>query len=275
MSRARPIAIVKGAGDLGSGVAYRLWKSGFRVLCIDLEKPMVIRRMVSFASALYTNRIAVEGIVAAKISYTDEAVYLWQRETMPVMADPVARAVEVLQPEIVVDVIMAKHNVNTRITDAPVVIACGPGFKAGEVCHAVVETNRGHDLGRVIWTGAAEPNTGTPGKVGGQDTLRVVRAPVAGMFYGRKAIGDRVKQGDLIATVGTTPVYATLAGVVRGMLHDGVHVTENLKVGDIDPRGDTRYCYTISDKALAIGGGVMEAVFTLRDKWQEKPGYVP
>ena len=272
MSRANPIAIVKGAGDLGTGVAFRLWKSGFRVLCIDLEKPLVIRRMVSFASALYTNRIAVEGVVAARINYTDEAVYLWQRDTLPVMADPTARSIQVLQPEIVVDVIMAKSNLNTRITDAAVVIACGPGFKAGETCHAVIETNRGHDLGRVIWTGAAEPNTGVPGKVGGQDTLRVVRAPVAGLFYGRKAIGDTVKQGDLIATVGTTPVHSPLAGVVRGLMHDGVQVSEGLKVGDVDPRGETRYCFTISDKALAIGGGVLEAVFTLREKWQEKPG---
>ena len=268
MSRENPTALVKGAGDLGTGIAFRLHKAGFRVLCTDLEKPLVIRRMVSFASAIYSGRISVEGVVAAKIIFADEAMSLWLRDTIPVMADSTGRAIEALKPDIVVDAILAKRNLGTKISDAKVVIACGPGFTAGEDCHALIETNRGHDLGRVLWSGQAEPNTGTPGKVGGADVERVVRASAEGTFYGRKAIGDLVKQGDVIATINSTPVPAPLSGVLRGLLHDGVTVKQGLKVGDIDPRGDVRYCFTISDKALAIGGGVLEAVFTLRDRWR-------
>jgi xanthine dehydrogenase accessory factor len=270
MPRTIPIAVVKGAGDLGTGVAYRLWKCGFRVLCTDLAKPLVIRRAVAFAAALYDGRITIEGVQCERIYYADEAMYLWQRNTIAVVADPVGRVVESLQPEVVIDAIMAKRNTGTAITDAPCVVALGPGFTAGQDGHAVIETNRGHDLGRVLWVGAAAPNTGVPGKVGGEDEKRVVRAPAAGTFYGRKAIGDMVKDGDLIAQVDGQPVRATLAGVLRGLLHDNVGVTEGLKVADIDPRGDPRYCYTISDKALAIAGGVLEAVFTMREAWRSK-----
>lgn len=270
MPRDIPVAIVKGAGDLGTGVAYRLWKCGFRVLCTDLDKPMVIRRSVAFASALYDGRITVEGVQCERVFYADEAVYLWQRNTLPVVADPQGRMIEALQPEIIVDAILAKRNAaGTLITDAPCVVALGPGFTAGTHCHAVIETQRGHDLGRVLWVGSAAPNTGVPGKVGGEDERRVVRAPKAGQFYGRKAIGDLVKEGDIIAQVDTEPVRATLAGVLRGMLHD-MPVLANVKVADIDPRGDPRYCASISDKALAVAGGVLEAVFTLREAWQVK-----
>ncbi len=265
-----PIAVVRGAGDLGTGVAFRLWKAGFRVLCIDIEKPLVIRRMVAFASALYAGRMVVEGVSATRISFVDEALYLWQRDTLPVLADPVGRCIEVLKPHVVVDAIMAKRNLaGTQITQAPVVIACGPGFEVGVHCHAVIETNRGHDLGRVLWDGKAEPNTNVPGKVGGEDTKRVVRAPISGLMYGRKAIGDMVKVGQPIATVGTTIVEAPLAGVLRGLIHDGIDVVYGMKIGDIDPRGIQRHCFTISDKALAIGGGVLEAVMTMREKWQD------
>ena len=268
--RSIPIAVVRGAGDLGTGVAFRLWKAGFRVLCLDIEKPLVIRRMVSFGSALYEGRIVVEGVVATRISFSDEAHYLWQRDTLPVLPDPAGRSIDVLQPQVVVDVIMAKRNIGkTVIGMAPVVVACGPGFVAGVDCHAVIETNRGHDLGRVLWTGSAEPNTNQPGKVGGEDEKRVVRAPVSGQMYGRKAIGDMIKVGQPIATVGKTIVEAPLSGVLRGLLHDGIDVSYGLKIGDIDPRGVQRYCFTISDKALAIGGGVLEAVMTMRAKWRE------
>jgi xanthine dehydrogenase accessory factor len=268
--RSLPIAIVKGAGDLGTGAAYRLWRAGFRVLCTDLEKPLVIRRSVAFASALYDARITVDGASGERIMYIDEAVYTWQRNSIPVIADPAARAVDILKPEVLVDAVMAKRNTGTRITDAPVVVACGPGFTAGEDCHAVIETQRGHHLGRVLYEGSAVLNTGMPGKVGGEDALRVVRAPCAGRMYGRKAIGDLVKPGDIIAQINSTIVTAPLGGVLRGLLHDGVQVTENMKIGDIDPRGEVSYCYSISDKALAIGGGVLEAAFALREKWQSR-----
>jgi xanthine dehydrogenase accessory factor len=266
--RTHPIAVVKGGGDLGTGVAYRLWRAGFRVLCTDLPKPLVIRRSVAFAAALYDARITIDGAMAMRIMYADEAVYMWQRDGIPVIADPAGRSVAALQPEVVVDAIMAKQNTGTMITDASVVIACGPGFVAGTDCHAVIETQRGHNLGRVIHAGSAAQNTGVPGEVGGAGESRVVRAPVAGIMYGRKAIGDIVKEGDIIAQVDTTVVRAPLGGVVRGLMHDEVNVTANMKIGDIDPRGDVSYCYSISDKALAVGGGVLEAVFSLRDRWQ-------
>jgi xanthine dehydrogenase accessory factor len=266
--RSVPIAIVKGAGDLGTGAAYRLWRAGFRVLCMELEKPLVIRRGVSFAAALYDARITVDGAQAERILFVDEAVYAWQRNGIPVIADPAGRSMGILHPHVLVDAVMAKRNTGTKIGDAPLVVACGPGFTAGTDCHAVVETQRGHNLGRVIWNGTAEPNSGVPGKVGGQDALRVVRAPCAGQMYGRKAIGDIVKPGDIIAQVNTTVVQAPIGGVLRGLLHDGVQVEEHMKIADIDPRAEVSYCYTISDKALAVGGGVLEAVFALRDKWQ-------
>ncbi len=270
MARDIPIAIVKGAGDLGTGVAYRLWKCGFRVLCTDLEQPLVIRRTVAFASAIYEGCVTVEGVACQRIVYADEAFHLWQRETLPVIADPVARTVQALRPEIVVDAIMAKRNTGTAIHDAPCVIALGPGFTAGQDCHAVIETQRGHDLGRVIWSGSASPNTGIPGKVGGEDARRVVRAPCHGQLYGRRAIGDFVKEGEVIAQVDRTPVPATLSGVLRGLLHDGVPVKAGMKIADVDPRGEQRFCFSISDKALAVGGGVLEAVFTLRARWQRQ-----
>jgi len=268
MAREIPIAVVKGAGDLGTGVAYRLWKCGFRVLCADLPEPLVIRRAVAFASVLYDGRAVIEGVQCERVSYADEAIYLWQRNTLPVVADPVGRVVESLRPEIVVDAILAKRNLGTTIIDAPCVVALGPGFSAGKDCHAVVETNRGHDLGRVIWQGSAEPDTGQPGKVGGEDNRRVVRAPRDGMFYGRKAIGDLVKAGSVIGQVDVEPVQATIDGVLRGLLHDRHPVTKGLKIADIDPRNEPRHCFTISDKALAVGGGVLEAVFMMRTSWQ-------
>jgi xanthine dehydrogenase accessory factor len=267
--RSNPVAVVKGAGDLGTGVAYRLWRTGFRVLCVDLEKPLVIRRGASFAAALYDARITVDGAQAERIMYVDEAVYAWQRNCIPVLADPGWRSVAIMQPEALVDAIMAKRNTGTKIGDAPVVVACGPGFTAEKDCHAVVETQRGHDLGRVLYSGSASADTGVPGQVGGESAQRVVRAPCDGPMYGRRAIGDIVKAGDTIAQVDTTLVKAPIAGVLRGLLHDGVQVKAGLKIGDIDPRAEVRYCYSISDKALAVGGGVLEAVFAFRERWRE------
>jgi xanthine dehydrogenase accessory factor len=270
MARDIPIAIVKGAGDLGTGVAYRLWKCGFRVLCTDLEHPLVIRRTVAFASAIYEGCITVEGVACERIFYADEAFSLWQRDTLPVIADPTGRSVQALRPDVVVDAIMAKHNTGTTINDASCVVALGPGFTAGQDCHAVIETQRGHDLGRVIWSGSASPNTGVPGKVGGEDARRVVRSPCDGRLYARRAIGDFVKEGEVIAQVDGAPVFATLSGILRGLLHDGISVRAGLKIADIDPRGEQRFCFSISDKALAIGGGVLEAVFALRARWQRQ-----
>jgi xanthine dehydrogenase accessory factor len=264
MTREIPIAVVRGAGDLGTGVALRLWRTGFRVICIDLPKPLVIRRTVAFASALYDGRVTVENVQCERISMADEAFFLWSRNTLPVLVDPEARIVDLLQPEVLIDAILAKRNLGTTIKQAPCVVALGPGFIAGVDCHAVVETQRGHDLGRVLWQGSAAPNTGIPGVIGGEDEKRVLRAPVDGVFYGRRAIGDKIKAHEVIAQVDKTPVISEIGGILRGLLHDGMSVTKGLKVADVDPRGDVRHCFSVSDKALAIAGGVLEAVFMQR-----------
>ncbi len=283
--RAIPIALVKGAGDLGTGVAYRLWRCGFRVVCLDLDRPMVIRRTVAFASAIYEGRITVEGAQADRIYFADEAMYVWGNNGIPVMADPEARAIPALGPDIVVDAILAKRNTGTKISDAPVVIACGPGFTVGVDCHAVVETLRGHNLGRVLRDGHAAADTGIPGEIGGESVRRVVRAPEAGIVVGRRAIGDSVTAGDLIAEIENvaplassarsgdrpavrhTDVRAPITGMLRGLIHDGVAVTAGMKIADIDPRAEPSHCYSISDKALAIGGGVVEAALSMRARF--------
>jgi xanthine dehydrogenase accessory factor len=265
-SRERPIAVVKGGGDLGSGVAWRLWNVGFRVICTDLAQPLVIRRTVAFSNAIYEGRALVEGVSAERIGAADEAFFAWSQNTLPVIVDPDARVVDIYKPEVIVDAIMAKRNTGTTLAHAPRVVALGPGFVAGVDCHAVVETQRGHDLGRVLWSGSAAPNTGVPGVIGGEGERRVVRAPADGRIYGRRAIGDAVKAGEVIASIDQTPVLATIDGMLRGMLHDRVRVSAGMKIADIDPRGVRAHCYTISDKALAIAGGVLEAVLTQRSR---------
>jgi len=263
-TRERPIAVVKGGGDLGSGVAWRLWKVGFRVICTDLAQPMVIRRTVAFSTAIYEGRAIVEGVSAERIGAADEAFFAWSQNTLPVIVDPEARVVDIYKPEVVVDAIMAKRNTGTSLALAPRVVALGPGFIAGTDCHAVVETQRGHDLGRVLWSGSAAPNTGIPGVIGGEGEKRVVRAPADGQIYGRRAIGDMVQAGEIIASIDQTPVPATINGMLRGMLHDRVRVAAGTKIADIDPRSERSHCYSISDKALAIAGGVLEAVLSIR-----------
>jgi len=259
----RPIVIIKGAGDLGTGVAYRLHRAGFRVLCTDLPQPLVIRRTVAFASALFDGHMTVEDVRAEHIHHIDEADAVWQRNCVPVIIDPVCQSRSQLQPIAIIDCILAKRNTGTILTDAPIVVACGPGFTVGQDCHAIVETMRGHHLGRVIRRGTALPNTGVPGEIGGHSAQRVVRAPCAGIFKSCSKIGDIVTQGQILATVDTSPVFATINGVLRGIIYDGLTVNQGLKVADIDPRAEVSHCFSISDKALAIGGGVLEAVLSL------------
>jgi xanthine dehydrogenase accessory factor len=255
--------VVKGGGDLGTGVAWRLHRCGFRVLVTEIPRPTVIRRAVAFASAVYENEITVDGITARQVTDDAGVATCWKEERVPVLVDPEGAVILRLQPDVVVDAIIAKRNVGTRITDAPVVVALGPGFTAGVDCHAVVETNRGHNLGRVLLQGSAEPNTGAPGIVGGQSARRVLRASAEGRFQALRAIGDRVQAEQVVAYVDDAPVRSQLDGVVRGLLHDGLRVSSGMKVGDVDPRGVVSHCFTISDKALALGGGVLEAIMYL------------
>lgn len=255
--------VIKGAGDLASGVAVRLYRSGIQVTMTDLPFPTAIRRTVSFCPALTEGAAEVEGIRAVRAENAAEAFAAMARGEIAVLADPEANIIKEMNPPVVIDAILAKYNVGTRITDAPVVIAMGPGFNAGKDCHAVIETMRGHSLGRVILSGPAMPNTGSPGVICGCSDERILRAPAAGIFTGCHKIGDLVKAGEVMGTVDGVPMLAKIDGVLRGILTDGCPVYEGMKSGDIDPRGVITNCYTVSDKARAIGGGVLEAVLML------------
>jgi xanthine dehydrogenase accessory factor len=255
--------VVKGGGDLGTGVVYRLQRARLRVAVTELSRPLVIRRAVALATAVYEGVVEVEGMVGRRVAEDQEVTTAWQQGEVPILVDPAAAAVSRLRPTVLVDAIMAKKNLGTRIDAAPIVIALGPGFVAGRDVHAVIETQRGHYLGRAIYDGAAAPDSGVPGASGGVTSKRVLRAPMAGRFEGTCQIGDRVQAGQVVGRVDGEPVRSATDGVVRGLLADGLSVDTGLKVGDVDPRGVVEHCFHISDKALAVGGGVLEALLFL------------
>jgi len=256
--------LVKGGGDLASGVVHRLHRAGLKVMVTELPQPTVIRRAVAFAAAMHEDAVEIEGVVGRRAVSVGEALLSLEDDEVPVLSDPEGEMVFQWRPNVLVDGIMAKRNIGTKISDAPVVIALGPGFVAGVDVHAVIETKRGHHLGRVILEGSAAPDTGIPGEVMGYALERVLRAPCAGIFRGERRIGDRVEAGEVVAYIGSSPVVAGISGVIRGLLADGLLVSEGMKVGDVDPRGVKEHCFTISDKARAIGGGVLEAILYLR-----------
>jgi xanthine dehydrogenase accessory factor len=255
----RPLAVVRGAGDLATGVGRRLQVCGFSVVHLEIPAPTVIRRRVAFASAVYQERITVEGVEAALARDVEAARAHLIDGMVAVLVDPAADSIASLRPLLVVDAILAKRNLGTHRRMAPRVVALGPGFVAGLDVHAVVETCRGHDLGRVITEGAARPDTGIPGDVGGLRDERLLRAPRGGTFRPVREIGDIVRAGDVVAEVEGAPVPARTGGVLRGLLYPGLTAREGQKVGDVDPRGEPSLCFTISDKANAVAGGVLEA----------------
>lgn len=254
------IVCVKGGGDIASGVVWRLHQCGFRVFITEIDQPMAVRRKVAFCEAIYDGNAVVEGIEASRISRADDVDEIWEQGKIPILVDPNCEVKSVLKPDVIIDAILAKKNIGTTMNDAPLVIALGPGFKTGEDAHFVVETNRGHNLGHLLLSGSAEPNTGTPGPVQGITAERVLRAPADGPWENIMDIGDMVRKGDLIGSVTEIPVKAQIDGVLRGIIRPGVNVKTGLKIGDIDPRGRKDYCDTISEKALAIGGGVLEGI---------------
>ncbi len=256
------LILLKGAGDLGTGVAWRLHKAGFPVVMTELAQPLVVRRMVAFASAVYDGEIAVEGVTAWRAESFDAARGLLADGIIPVLVDPETRTRDFFAPQVLIDAVMAKRNTGTRLTDAPFVLALGPGFTPNVDCHAVIETQRGHNLGRVLWNRAAAPNSGTPGEIGGKSGERVLRAPSDGELKAIGRIGDSVIAGEVIARVGNGEVRAPFDGILRGLVHDGLTVKAGTKIGDVDPRANRENCFTISDKALAIGGGALEAVLS-------------
>lgn len=254
------IILIKGGGEMASGVAQRLARSGFRVCITEIPTPLAVRRRVSFCEAVFAGRTEVEGLVGRRVSGKEDVQRCWEVGEVPVVIDPEGALRKTLSPDVLVDAILAKRNTGTAQADAPLVIGLGPGFRAGRDVHFVIETNRGHRLGRVIDEGEAEPDTGIPGAVGGYTRERVLRASVGGRFQGKKQIGDRIEKGDVVAEVDGVPLKATISGILRGILHDGLTVAPNMKAADVDPRGAREHCLTVSEKARAIAGGVLEAV---------------
>lgn len=245
---------------MGSAVARRLWLAGFEVIALDRPEPTAIRRKVCLANCIYTGKMKLEEIFAAKAIKLLQARKFLQKGILPVLVDPEGKLIKKLKPQILVDARMAKKNLGTTIKDAPVVIGLGPGFVAGKDVHFVIETNRGHNLGRVISSGKAEENTGVPGEIKGFASQRLLRAPKQGIFKSKMKFGDFISKGQIVGWVAGSPLKAQIKGVLRGILRSGLAVDKNAKLGDIDPRGVKSYCFTISDKANAVAGGVLEAV---------------
>ena len=254
------IILIKGGGEMASGVVQRLVRSGFRVCITEIPEPLAVRRGVSFCEAVFAGKTEVEGLVARRVSGKEEIQRCWEEGEVPVVIDPGCAIRKILSPDVLVDAILAKRNTGTALSDAPLVVGLGPGFRAGRDVHVVIETNRGHRLGRVIEEGEAEPDTGIPGDISGYTWERVLRAPAGGRFRGKKQIGDRIEKGETVAEVGGVPLDAPISGILRGILHDGLTVEPNMKVAVVDPRSASGHCLTVSEKARAIAGSVLEAV---------------
>ena len=270
MSSLDNLIIVRGGGDLATGTIYKLHQCGFPVLVLETENPSAIRRNVAFSEAVYQGTQTVEGLTCTLASSAAEAEEWLKRGKLTMLADPAGTAIDYFTPLAVVDAILAKKNLGTCRDMAPITVALGPGFTAGVDVDAVVETKRGHNLGKVLYSGSAAPNTGIPGIIGGYGKERVIHSPAAGILRNVAKITDTVEKGQIIALVeteqGRVPVYATLTGLLRGLIRDGYPVSQGFKIADIDPRLDEYdNCFTISDKARCIAGGVLEAILHLRE----------
>jgi len=253
--------LLKGGGDLATGIGYRLNRAGFKLLVIEKPEPTAIRRTVSFASAIYQDNIEIEGVKAMKINSPRELKLSWSKNKVPVTTTDQTALLTSFQPDIIIDGRMLKESTDQTIDEASLVIGIGPGFKINQNCNLAVETNRGHHLGRVIYEGSTAKNTGSPGNVNGYTDERVIHAPEAGIFQSDYQIGQKIKSGAIIGKINNKPLKAEIDGVIRGLLKPGIKITAGTKLADIDPRSKKDYCYYISDKALAIAGGVLEAIF--------------
>jgi len=262
MTGIRPLVLLRGGGDLATGVGVRLQRCGFDVLVTEIAQPLAVRRAVAFAEAIYAGEIAVEGILARLASGADEIRSALEHGVTPVVVDPEASVRGEFDFTALVDGRMRKRPPGEAFEGSLFSIGLGPGFTAGADCHAVVETNRGHAMGRVIWQGAAEADTGVPEAVAGYDLERVLRAPCAGPVQDGLTIGSLVEQGRVLARVGDQQVRAPFRGALRGLLHDGIVVRAGDKLGDLDPRAEPAFAFRVSDKALAVGGGVLEALLS-------------
>jgi xanthine dehydrogenase accessory factor len=259
------IVLIRGGGDLASGVAFRLYQSGFKVVIAELPKPLAVRRLASFSEAIYKGEMIIEDITAKKVADINDPLRILQllsKGRIPVLIDPEAKSIQSVHPTVIVDARMLKAAPEPLRHNAKLYLGLGPGFIGGENCHAAIETQRGPWLGRVIWDGAPQPDSNLPETVSGKQADRVLYAPASGTMIPRKAIGDMVEQGETVAELAGMIVTAPIKGVLRGLIHQDVEIVEGMKIGDIDPRGDPQLCDHYSDKSLAIGGGVLEAILS-------------
>ena len=252
--------IIKGAGEMASGVAWRLHQSHLQVLMTETNSPLAVRRAVSFCEAVYNGRMTVEGVEAVLIDHAGQIGAVWADFKIPLLIDADMKINNRLKPDVLVEATLSKKNTGIRMSDAPLVIALGPGYEAGRDAHLVVETNRGHNLGRLFTSGYAEPNTGVPGKISGFGIERVLRASADGIFETKFKLGDRIEKHQVVATVGGEHVIAQISGILRGLIRSGSRIRAGLKVGDIDPRGEPSFVDTISEKARSVGGSVLEGI---------------
>lgn len=264
------LVIIRGGGDLASGIAVRLFRAGFNIIILETLHPLAIRLPVSFASAVFEGSCQIENIKGILAETYDEADQIINDNKIAILIDPIGRSFEYYKQFVLIDAIMAKRNLGTNKEQAPLVIGIGPGFEAGIDVDAVIETKRGHYLGRVIYQGSALPDTGIPGEIAGESDKRLLRAPAEGLMIPEHQIGDLVQENDVIATVNGIPLTARLSGVLRGLIYPNTPVTEGMKVGDIDHRGIKDYCFTVSDKALSIGGGTLEAICSYLNRNDKK-----
>lgn len=261
-----PLVVIRGGGDLATGTAARLHRAGFPVIVLEVEQPLAVRRTVALAEAIYAGRVEIEGLIGRRARAIEEARLLLKDDVIPVMVDPDGASLTDLRPDVIVDGRMRKAASELPLSAADLIVGLGPGFEVGLDCHAIVETRRGHSLGRVLWSGTALPDTRLPEPVEGYSVDRVLRAGRAGVMQGLRPIGTVVEVGEPVFSIDGEPSGAPFTGAVRGLLHDGLRVESDAKVGDLDPRCEPRYCFEISDKSLAVGGGVLEAVLSRSER---------
>ena len=254
------VILIRGAGEMATEVAHRLASCHFKICMTETSNPQAVRREVAFSEAIFDSEKEVEGITAKRVESADHISEVWKEGKIPILIDPEAKVKDFLKPDVLIDATLAKKNLGTEITDALLVIGLGPGFHAGNNVHLVIETNRGHNLGRIISNGEGEPNTGIRGSIAGYTEERVIRATANGKFRTTRKIGDGIRANEKVGMIGNAAVRSRIAGVIRGLLRDGTEVWKGMKLGDIDPRGIKAHCYTISDKARTISGGVLQAI---------------
>ncbi len=252
---------IKSAGEMATGIACRLHNANVKnIFMLETPSPLAVRRQVSFCETIYKESITVEGVNAQLTEDMYKVPFVWQENKIPIIVDPDWRSIQAIHPHVVIDAILAKKNLGTNLNEARLVIGLGPGFEAGVDSHKVIETNRGHDLGKIIHKGKAEPNTGIPGSIDGFTKERVLRAPCKGIFKTDLSIGTMIKKGDTVGRVEDQTIVSKMDGVVRGLIKNGTNVKPHLKLGDVDPRGNIEFCNTISEKARALGGSILETI---------------